>query len=113
MRTLSHRSTENPFGLDLSRELDHWVVSVRGDLDSQTSLHLRSCLRKLSDAGDEVVVDLERVTFIDSAGIGALVDAHRHAEQVGRSLVLRSPGRTTRRILEMTGIGDLAEQRSC
>jgi anti-anti-sigma factor len=51
-----------------------------------------------------VLVDLENVTDIDAAGLGALVSARNWVRDAGRRLVLVKPGR---RIIELMAITKL------
>jgi anti-sigma B factor antagonist len=54
----------------------HQVVHVRGEVDVYTSSVLRERLIELIDGGARsVVVDLSRVDFLDSSGLGVLVGA--------------------------------------
>jgi anti-anti-sigma factor len=47
------------------------------------------------------VIDLARLSFIDVSGINVLVRAECRARAYGGSLVLRSPNRSVRRLLEV------------
>jgi anti-anti-sigma factor len=49
-----------------------------------------------------VVVDLHKVTVVDSRGLLALIATARNVEQAGRSLVLQRPSQTVRRFLAIT-----------
>ena len=48
------------------------LVVLRGDLELTTAPELRECLVKVIDEGARVVIDLEAVGFLDSAGLGIL-----------------------------------------
>ncbi|MGN6160841.1 MAG: STAS domain-containing protein, partial [Marmoricola sp.] len=48
--------------------------------------------------------DLAGVTFIDSSGLGALVQIQKSARDKGVSLVLTRSSAPTRRLLELTGL---------
>ena len=83
------------------------VVTVRGDVDATTAPDLRACLLAALDRPDaaDVEVDLTDVTFLDSAGLTALVVAHRTAERAGRAVRLRcGAGRAVTRPLALTGL---------
>lgn len=50
------------------------LVSVGGEIDVYTAPMLREALdRVISEGRVEIVVDLEKVTFMDSTGLGVLV----------------------------------------
>ncbi len=61
----------------------HVVVHCSGEIDLRTVGPPRRVLERLGDAGADIVVDLTRVTFIDSTGVGALVAALRRAQRHG------------------------------
>jgi len=83
------------------------AVTVRGDVDSVTAAGLRDhLLEVLGHPGVRTVeLDLTAVTFLDSAGLTALVAVHRAAEGAGQSLCVRcGTARAVRRPLEITGL---------
>jgi stage II sporulation protein AA (anti-sigma F factor antagonist) len=83
------------------------VVSVCGVVDLETGPLLTHTLQLALERGGGVVVDLSEVTFLDSSGIHALLDAQRHAD--GQRIVLRHPSRFVSRILELACVTDLFE----
>jgi anti-sigma B factor antagonist len=62
------------------REHGYVIVEVTGELDISTVTGLRERLFELAEGSQPLIVDLNRITFIDSAGLGALVGAARRAE---------------------------------
>jgi anti-sigma B factor antagonist len=78
------------------------VIKVEGELDLLTVAGLRSELdREVRQGEGDLVVDLRRVDFIDSAGLHLLLNAQRRLTRGGRSLgVVCSPG-PVRRALEL------------
>src|SRR5436305_12227298 len=80
------------------------IAAVTGEIDISTVAQLRERLFELADSGGTLIVDLNRVTFIDSAGLGALVrTARRIAEHGGRLPAVCSRPQT-RQPLGMTGV---------
>jgi anti-anti-sigma factor len=75
------------------------VLTLRGELDMGTTQILREALEPLR-SGDNVAVDLQQVSFIDSTGLGALVTfRHRMGDTI--TLVVRS-GSQVERALQVT-----------
>ncbi|MEV4137599.1 STAS domain-containing protein [Dactylosporangium sp. NPDC049742] len=81
------------------------AIVVRGDLDYGATDRFRQCVeRALQPPPGTLYLDLRLVTFMDSSGIGALVAAHRQAEQTGSRLVLEHPSATLLRTLRTAGL---------
>ena len=53
------------------------------------------------------MIDMTRTLFCDSAGLHALVGAHRRAMTEGGAVVLAVCGEPVLRILELTGLSDV------
>ena len=74
------------------RERGVVIAAVAGDIDVSTVSRLRECLFELAGDGQTLIVDLNRITFIDSSGLGVLVGAARRADQHGASLMVDQGG---------------------
>ena len=80
------------------------IAAVTGEIDISTVAQLRERLFELADNGGTLIVDLNRDTFIDSAGLGALVGTARRAAAHGGSLHAVCARPQTRKLLWMTGV---------
>ena len=86
------------------------VLDVAGAIDLQTRGRLLDAGRSaLQNAPGRLVLDLDDVTFIDSTGIGALVELGHSATDADGALVLRNPSHRVLRILEISGLADVWE----
>lgn len=56
-----------------------------------------------------LIVDLEDVPFVDSSGIGSIVNALRTSSKVGGSVKLVKPATFVSKTLKMVGVLDLFE----
>jgi len=84
------------------------VVTVTGEVDSFSAPVLRGELDAVLDLGAaEVVVDLCRVDFLDSAGLAVLAGAHRRAGLEGVHLRVLASGRAVTRPMQITGLWQL------
>jgi anti-sigma B factor antagonist len=90
--------------ITVRRERGCAIVAVTGEIDISTVTGLRDRLFELADGGQPLIVDLNRVTFIDSAGLGALVVAARRAAAHGGSLRAVCERPQTRKLLWLTGV---------
>jgi len=85
------------------------VVAVRGEVDFSNADELADCLRvAIADRSPEVVrVELGQASFIDSTGLGALIQGYRAATEARVRFVVVDPTPTFRRVLTVTGLCDL------
>lgn len=81
------------------------VVAVTGELDLYTAPLLREeLLLALAEPIAGLVVDLDRLAFMDSTGLGLLIGAHRRAEDRGASLRIVCTQPDLVRILHISGL---------
>jgi len=80
------------------------VIALIGEIDLANVDGVRASIEPtLSGAHERIVFDLVRLDFLDSSGIALLLWA---AAQT-RSVELRAPTETVRRIIEVTGLADI------
>lgn len=84
------------------------ALAVRGDLDCATAPQLREAITALINRGGVTAIglDLRRVGFVDSTGIGTLVVAQRICAEVGVRLRLTAVNAFAARILGTVGVAD-------
>lgn len=93
--------------LDISvrHEPEETVVALTGEIDIGTVSRLTSTVEDALDGGpSRLVLDLGKVTFCDSQGLGTLVVLNRSATRARSSLVLTNVGPFLDRLLEVTGL---------
>jgi anti-sigma B factor antagonist len=79
---------------------------LHGEIDLATCGHLREALEAENNAGREVVVVLDQLDYLDSAGIGVLLEACRVAREAGRSFTVTPGGGHVRNVLWISGVLD-------
>lgn len=90
-------------------QADRPVVIAVGSID----LASRDSFLRFAEAAlrscetDEFVLDLGGITFLDSLGLGALVQLDREGRERGRRLVLRTPSDRVVRLLDTVGLRDM------
>jgi anti-sigma B factor antagonist len=83
-------------------------VAPVGDLDLATASSLQLQLEELRDSGfDCLVLDLRRLTFMDSTGIALLLAEDRLARANGHDFTLISGPPAIQRIIQVCGVADL------
>ena len=96
------------FEVDSCQEGGDYIVRARGELDLAVSETFEAELETaLQSDASAVLLDLRELTFIDSAGIRALLIAVGRSEANGRRLrVTRETSRAVQRSFDLTGIGE-------
>lgn len=79
------------------------IVSVQDSrIDAVVAIEFKDAMRTQTDGGPDIVVlDLSRVDFIDSSGLGAIVAAMKHMG-ADRKLALAGLTPTVQRVFQLT-----------
>jgi len=95
----------DPLEIEVQQTEGRTLVMVAGDLDASTASYLYDALSDLELAeARQVVIDLAKVTFMDSTGLSVLVTEHKRLEHVNGHLTIFSPPSSIRRLFEITGL---------
>ncbi len=91
--------------LETRQENDHTVIEVRGEIDVYTAPKLRERIIELVDEGQyHLVVDLVKVEFLDSTGLGVLVGGLKRVRGHDGSLQLVCTQERLLKIFRITGL---------
>jgi anti-sigma B factor antagonist len=91
-----------------TKQAGRWtVVSVAGEIDIATVPQLRPALEAAVSSGGPVTVDLSGVTFMDSTGLGVLIQALKHSQVAGGAFHLVVTQPNVKKVLEITGLTEL------
>ena len=90
--------------VDVERRDEATVVVLRGDLDVATAPDLRATLVDVIDEGARIVIDMQAVEFLDSAGLGILVGGLKRAHTRGGDLEHVCSNSEVLKPLELTGL---------
>jgi anti-anti-sigma factor len=90
------------FAVAIARALGRVVLTVHGSLDELSAPVLRTTLHDLiDDQGNlDVIVDLDRLSYVDDAGVAALEEGFTLAAARGGVLTLSRPRPAVERVLE-------------
>lgn len=83
---------------------DGWTVfRLEGDLDSGSAAEIQTrFLGELNQGGQSFLLDLEKVSYIDSSGLAALVKFYKEVRTKGGTLALCSVQRDAMKIFQLT-----------
>ena len=81
------------------------TVALEGEVDVYTAPQLKTQLVELIDDGCiSIIVDLEKVAFIDSSGLGVLVGALRRARERDGAVRIVCTRDSVLKIFRITGL---------
>ena len=81
------------------------IVEANGDIELHNAPRLREELKAICEIKQVCcVIDMSKVPFIDSTGVGVLVGALKRAREHGGTLTLACPQPRVRRVFEITGL---------
>ena len=85
------------------------VLVASGDIDLRTAPELRRRIELAAEPGEELVIDLRGVTFMDSPGLGTLIHCDRVRRKRGGHLVLKGASGDVRDLFEVVHLAGVIE----
>jgi anti-sigma B factor antagonist len=96
---------EDQLTIDVRSEQDRVVLVLRGELDLLAAPRLQRELESDAASTAEVLVlDLDGVGFIDSAGLRVILAAQTHASERSQRLALTPGSPQVQRLLSIAGV---------
>jgi anti-anti-sigma factor len=98
-------------GIELSATGEQTMITLNGELDMDSAPDLIT----MADAAmtrrnmNALAFDMEAVTFLDSAGVGAIAAIDRECLARGVSFRITTPSRPVRRVLDLIGLTEWIE----
>jgi anti-sigma B factor antagonist len=88
------------------REQGPWtVLELEGEIDLYTAPNLKQHIGELLEGGRaNIAVDLGRVEFLDSTGLGVLIGGLKRCRERDGALALVGAGDSVRKVLSITGL---------
>jgi anti-sigma B factor antagonist len=84
------------------------VISGEGRLNMVSGPLLRDVVKRLIDSGrPRIVVDLSRVPFMDSSGLGALIGALKSTRESGGDLRIVAPSAQVSMVLKLSNVDSI------
>jgi anti-sigma B factor antagonist len=97
-----------PLQILVSYLKEHAYVVLTGELDGATAPSLVRTLVEVNDTVEgDLVLDIKRLSFIDSTGLSVFVSQHKNLSAKGRKLVIYAPTAMARRLFQITGLEEV------
>jgi anti-sigma B factor antagonist len=81
-------------------------VGLKGELDLEHAYTFDEELKRVEERAATVVLDLRKLSFLDSCGLSRLLAARRRARRAGRRLVLVRGSAAVQRLMAMTAVDE-------
>ncbi len=82
------------------------TVILDGKLDTGTAPELTAAVEPETDNFDKIVLDMENLKYISSAGLRLLLSLHKKMASKG-GFIIKNVNETNMEILEFTGFADI------
>jgi anti-anti-sigma factor len=93
--------------IDVRQERDRVVVGLHGELDLLSAPLLQSEIDNPTIEGAEtVVLDLQDLRFIDSAGLRSMLAAYERSQERGQAFALSRGSSQVQRLLNIAGLDE-------
>lgn len=84
---------------------DTYVVDLNGEIDVYTSPKVKDAIGELIDKGHyNLVINLEKVRYIDSTGLGVLIGGLKRVREHGGTVNLVCTNPQIKKIFDITGL---------
>ena len=93
--------------INTKREGSQVTLSIEGRVDTNTSPQLQSKILEAFRSAKEVVLDFQKVPYISSAGLRALLIGQKTAASKRASMVLINVSPGEMQVLETVGFADI------
>ena len=98
--------------LEFERRRQTLTVRLEDELDHRAAQQLRRELDELLQDGTirRLVLDLEKLNFMDSSGVGFIIGRYKLMVQRGGSVAVKNADRRMDRIFQMSGLYEIVER---
>jgi len=82
------------------------TISLVGRLDTTTAPNLEAAINNISDAVKNIIIDMQKVEYVSSAGLRVLLAIQKKMNNIG-TLKLTGVSETVMEVFQMTGFSDI------
>ena len=86
------------------------IMRIEGEIDLYNAPEIKDTIKKHIDSGKTLIlINLGKVSYIDSSGIGALISSLSYLKKVGGSLKISNVYASVKRVFELTKLTSFFE----
>lgn len=96
--------------VNVEKNEKEYVLALSGEIDVYTAPRLKEKLLPLTkEKGTLVKINLEKVGYMDSTGLGVFISALKSTREHGSHLVLTNLPKKVFRLFEITGLNEIID----
>lgn len=93
--------------IDISNENNQIILNIVGKISNTTCEEFKKTLLDAIEKNKEIILNFEKVDFINSSGLRVLLISIRKLEAYGRSLFVKNVNDVVMEVFQMTGFDDM------
>jgi anti-sigma B factor antagonist len=105
-KTDNNSSGSNLLKITVLNNGNEYTFNLEGRLDTNTSPELEAKINEVVDNANKLIIDLESLVYISSAGLRVLLGAVQQMEGKGE-MVVRNLSQAVREVFDLTGFSRL------
>lgn len=99
--------------IKLTENEEQSILNVSGEIDAYTAPQLKESFASIIEKENkEIIVDLEKVTYMDSTGLGVFIGALKSAKEKNSQLKLINIQDRVYRLFQITGLDDIMDLKA-
>ena len=100
-------TTSEHLRIDVRNEADRVVLELHGELDLLGAPSLQGEIEKVEATAPAILVlDLESLQFVDSAGLRVILAAHERSREQGHELAVTRGSEQVQRLFTIAGVSE-------
>lgn len=94
-----------------SRDVDGVIIfDIDGEIDLYNAPEIKDSIKEQMDSGNKkIIINLEKVSYIDSSGIGALISSLSNLKKIGGGLKIIHVYDSVKKVFELTKLTSFFE----
>lgn len=84
-----------------------YTIYVNGEVDASSSIHLDNALEDAFNNNSKILVDLEKLEYISSAGLGVFISRLEEIKEKGIELILYGMKDNVEQVFQILGLENL------
>ncbi|MBV6647089.1 MAG: STAS domain-containing protein [Cyclobacteriaceae bacterium] len=94
-------------GINTTVEEPYYEIEVSGEVDASSSIHLDEAIQKASEQHKKILIDLSKLGYISSAGLGVFISYIDDFKKKDIRLALFGLNEKVAQVFEILGLNEL------